>query len=49
LAASYVELKREEEVRAEAASVLRIDPKFSGERFAKIRPHEKIARRVEFV
>jgi tetratricopeptide (TPR) repeat protein len=35
LAASYIHLGREEEARAEAAEVLRINPKFSLERTAK--------------
>ena len=37
LAATYIDLGREEEARAEAAEVLRINPKFSLERFAKRR------------
>jgi adenylate cyclase len=39
LASTYIVMGREEEARAEATEVLRIDPKFSIERFAKVRPH----------
>ncbi len=39
LALSYNGLGREDEARAEAAEIIRIDPKFSVERFAKVRPH----------
>jgi TolB-like protein len=39
LALSYSGLGREDEARAEAAEIIRIDPKFSVERFAKVRPH----------
>jgi tetratricopeptide (TPR) repeat protein len=35
LAATYIYLGREDEARAEAAEVLRINPKFSLERYAK--------------
>jgi len=39
LAATYIMIGREDEARAEATEVLRINPKFSVERFAKVRPH----------
>jgi tetratricopeptide (TPR) repeat protein len=38
LAASYVYLGREEEAHTEAAEVLKIDPEFSLERYAKTYP-----------
>ena len=41
LAATYIHLGREEEARAEAAEVLRINPKFSLERYAKRSPLNK--------
>jgi adenylate cyclase len=41
LASSYGSLGREEEARAAAAEVLRIDPKFSVEHFAKRLPYKK--------
>ncbi len=40
LAATYVTIGREQEARAEAAEVLRIDPKFSLDRFAKVFPYK---------
>ena len=40
LAATYSLLGREEEARAEAAEVLRIDPKFSLKRFARGQPYK---------
>jgi adenylate cyclase len=43
LAASYSVEGREKEARAEAAEVLRIDPKFSLEYFAKTLPHKNQA------
>jgi TolB-like protein/Tfp pilus assembly protein PilF/ribosomal protein L31E len=39
LASTYIATGREEEARAEAAEVLRINPQFSLERFARVRPH----------
>jgi adenylate cyclase len=39
LTATYSILDRKEEARAQAAEILRIDPKFSLEYLAKIRPH----------
>jgi adenylate cyclase len=39
LAISYIRLGREEEARAAAAEILRINPKFSLERYAKILPY----------
>ncbi|UCE53550.1 MAG: tetratricopeptide repeat protein [Desulfobacterales bacterium] len=41
LAATYVMAGREEDARAEAAEVMRIDPKFSLERFARSFPYRK--------
>jgi len=47
MAISYIRLGREEEARAAAAEVLRINPKFSLERYAKILPFiQPIADRV---
>jgi adenylate cyclase len=44
---SYIRLGREEEARASAAEILRINPKFSLERYAKILPFPKpVADRV---
>ncbi|MDB4444358.1 tetratricopeptide repeat protein [bacterium] len=43
LAATYIHLGREEEARAEAAEVLRINPKFSLERLAKGSVYKKAA------
>ncbi|MGD8382363.1 MAG: tetratricopeptide repeat protein, partial [Syntrophobacterales bacterium] len=43
LAASYVYLGREEEAHTEAAEVLKIDPGFSLERYAKILPYKNKA------
>jgi tetratricopeptide (TPR) repeat protein len=39
LCSSYIMIGREDDARAEAVEVMRIDPKFSLERFAKVRPH----------
>jgi adenylate cyclase len=39
LCSSYTMVGREDDARAEAVEVMRIDPKFSLERFAKVRPH----------
>jgi adenylate cyclase len=44
LAASYAELDREEEARAEAAEVLRINPKFSLEAWGQRVPFKDQAR-----
>jgi len=41
MAISYIRLGREEEARAAAAEILRINPKFSLERYAKILPFTK--------
>ena len=49
LAATYVLSGREEEARAEAAEILRIDPKFSLERLAKTRPHKNQANTKSFI
>jgi hypothetical protein len=38
LVISYIRLGREEEARAAAAEILRINPKWSLERYAKITP-----------
>jgi adenylate cyclase len=47
LAISYIRLGREEEARAAAAEILRINPKFSLERYAKVIPFpQPIAERV---
>jgi len=47
LAISYIRLGREEEARAAAAEILRINPKFSLERYAKILPFpQPVADRV---
>jgi adenylate cyclase len=43
LAASYVHLGQEEEAHAEAAEVLKIDPEFSLERYAKTVPYKNKA------
>jgi adenylate cyclase len=40
LAATYMRMGREQEARAEAAEVLRIDPNFSLDRFAKVYPYK---------
>ena len=40
LAATYIMMGREKEARAEAAEVLRIDPNFSLDRFAKVYPYK---------
>ncbi len=49
LAATYIYLGQEEEARAEAAEVLRIDPKFSLEYFAKRRPEKNKAESERFI
>ena len=49
LAATYIYLDREEEARAEAAEVLRINPKFSLERYAKRNPHKNKAAVERFI
>jgi tetratricopeptide (TPR) repeat protein len=47
MAVSYIRLGREEEARAAAAEILRINPKFSLERYAKALPFTKpVADRV---
>jgi hypothetical protein len=47
MAISYIRLGREEEARAAAAEILRINPKFSLERYAKTLPFTKpVADRV---
>jgi tetratricopeptide (TPR) repeat protein len=47
MAISYIRLGREEEARAAAAEILRINPKFSLERYAKILPFpQPVADRV---
>ena len=43
LAASYIHVGQEEEAHAEAAEVLKIDPEFSLERYAKILPYKNKA------
>ena len=43
LAASYVYLGREKEAHTEAAEVLKVDPEFSLERYAKILPYKNKA------
>jgi len=50
LAATYIMVGREADARVEAAELLRINPKFSLQRFAKVRPHidpENTARLVD--
>jgi adenylate cyclase len=49
LAATYVLSGLEEEARAEAAVILRIDPKFSLEPLAKTRPHKNRANTTRFI
>jgi len=49
LAATYSLSGREAEARAEAAEILRIDPKFSLERLAKTRPHKNQANTKSFI
>jgi TolB-like protein/cytochrome c-type biogenesis protein CcmH/NrfG len=49
LAATYSLSGREEEARAEAAEILRIDPKFSLERLAKTRPHKNQANTKSYI
>jgi adenylate cyclase len=49
LTATYSYSGRLEEARAEAAQVLRIDPKWSLEHFAKARPHKNKANTERFV
>jgi TolB-like protein/Tfp pilus assembly protein PilF len=47
MAISYIRLGREEEARAAAADLLRVNPKFSLERYAKILPFTKpVAERI---
>jgi len=47
MAISYIRLGREEEARAAAAEILRVNPKFSLERYAKILPFpQPVADRV---
>jgi adenylate cyclase len=41
LAVTYVLAGRQEEARAEAAEVMRIDPQFSVERYAKMVPYNQ--------
>jgi hypothetical protein len=41
MAISYIRLGREEEARTAAAEILRINPKFSLERYAKTLPFTK--------
>jgi len=48
LVATYIMLGREDEARAAAAEVLRIDPEFSVEYFAKTRPHIDPANTARF-
>ena len=43
LAATYMEAGKEDEARAEAVEVLRIDPNFSSDRFIKILPYKNQA------
>jgi adenylate cyclase len=43
LAATYILINREKEARNEASEVLRIDPEFSIEPFAKTVPYKKKA------
>ena len=49
LAATYSLSGREEEARAEAAEILRIDPKFSLEGLAKTRPHKNQANTKSYI
>jgi adenylate cyclase len=49
LASTYSYSGREAEARAEAAQVLRIDPKWSVEFFAKTRPHKNQANTERFI
>jgi adenylate cyclase len=49
LAATYSYAGREEEARAEAAEILRIDHKFSLEHLAKTRPHRNQANTARFI
>lgn len=49
LAATYSISGREEEARAEATEVLRIDPKYSLKRLAKTRPHKNQANTARFI
>ena len=49
LVATYSVCGREQEARAEAAEVLRIDPKFSLVHLAKIRPHKNKANTDRFI
>ena len=49
LTGTYSLSGREEDARAEAAEILRIDPKFSVERLAKTRPHKNQANTERFI
>jgi TolB-like protein len=49
LASTYSYSGREAEARAEAARVLRIDPKWSLDHFAKMRPHKNQANTERFI
>jgi len=49
LAATYIMMGREKEARAEAAEVLRIDPKFSLDFLAKILPYKDQSRRDKVI
>jgi len=49
LAATYSLSGREEEARAEAAEILRIDPKFSLEGLARTRPHKNQANTKSYI
>ena len=49
LAATYIALGREKEARAEAAEVLRINPKFSLDSYAKILPHKDRSETDRFI
>ena len=49
LTGTYSLSGREEEARAEAAEILRIDTKFSLERLAKTRPHKNQANTESFI
>ena len=49
MAISYIQLGREEEARAAAAEILRINPKWSLDRYAKIAPYTQpqVERNIE--
>ena len=49
LAGTYVNMGREKKARAEAAEVLRINPKFSLDYWAKITPYKDQSRRDEAI